>query len=100
MIDYLSGPVIHEAFFKKYASKKFLKGRVMSTFFHVYFINDTSSFHSSPSVGQGIYGSIRQRVRVQYFEVACCWRECEDREVTMMLLPQSMQLMFSTRHAL
>jgi hypothetical protein len=26
MIDYLSGPVIHEAFFKKYASKKFLKG--------------------------------------------------------------------------
>jgi hypothetical protein len=27
MIDYLSGPVIHEAFFKKYASKKFLKGK-------------------------------------------------------------------------
>ena len=26
MIDYLSGPVAHEAFFKKYASKKFLKG--------------------------------------------------------------------------
>jgi hypothetical protein len=26
MIDYLSGPVVHEAFFKKYASKKFLKG--------------------------------------------------------------------------
>ena len=26
MIDYLSGPVHHEAFFKKYASKKFLKG--------------------------------------------------------------------------
>lgn len=26
MIDYLSGPVLHEAFFKKYASKKFLKG--------------------------------------------------------------------------
>jgi G2/mitotic-specific cyclin 1/2 len=28
MIDYLSSPVIHEAFFKKYASKKFLKGTV------------------------------------------------------------------------
>jgi G2/mitotic-specific cyclin 1/2 len=27
MIDYLSGPVAHEAFFKKYASKKFLKGK-------------------------------------------------------------------------
>jgi hypothetical protein len=29
MIDYLSGPVIHEAFFKKYASKKFLKGKLL-----------------------------------------------------------------------
>jgi len=28
MIDYLSGPVVHEAFFKKYASKKFLKGKL------------------------------------------------------------------------
>lgn len=26
MLDYLHGPVLHEAFFKKYASKKFLKG--------------------------------------------------------------------------
>lgn len=26
MVDYLSRPIIHEAFFKKYASKKFLKG--------------------------------------------------------------------------
>lgn len=33
MIDYLHRPVSHEAFFKKYASKKFLKGK----------------FHSSPS---------------------------------------------------
>lgn len=34
MIDYLSGPVVHEAFFKKYASKKFLKGEfpLISTF--------------------------------------------------------------------
>lgn len=29
MVDYLARPVIHEAFYKKYASKKFLKG--MST---------------------------------------------------------------------
>jgi G2/mitotic-specific cyclin 2 len=27
MIDYLARPIIHEAFFKKYASKKFLKGK-------------------------------------------------------------------------
>lgn len=26
MVDYLARPVIHEAFYKKYASKKFLKG--------------------------------------------------------------------------
>lgn len=26
MVDYLHRPVCHEAFFKKYASKKFLKG--------------------------------------------------------------------------
>lgn len=28
MIDYLRSPVVHEAFFKKYASKKFLKGKL------------------------------------------------------------------------
>lgn len=27
MIDYLAAPVVHEAFFKKYASKKFMKGK-------------------------------------------------------------------------
>lgn len=27
MLDYLRRPVAHEAFFKKYASKKFLKGK-------------------------------------------------------------------------
>ncbi|KAK4192637.1 hypothetical protein QBC35DRAFT_197408 [Podospora australis] len=30
MIDYLARPVSHEAFFKKYASKKFLKGMTLS----------------------------------------------------------------------
>lgn len=29
MIDYLSGPVVHEAFFKKYASKKFMKASIV-----------------------------------------------------------------------
>jgi G2/mitotic-specific cyclin 1/2 len=27
MVDYLIAPVAHEALFKKYASKKFLKGK-------------------------------------------------------------------------
>lgn len=31
MVDYLARPVTHEAFFKKYASKKFLKGMLSST---------------------------------------------------------------------
>lgn len=30
MIDYLARPVSHEAFFKKYAAKKFLKGMARS----------------------------------------------------------------------
>lgn len=30
MVDYLARPVTHEAFFKKYASKKFLKGMYLS----------------------------------------------------------------------
>jgi len=29
MVDYLSGPVVHDAFFRKYASKKFLKGKLV-----------------------------------------------------------------------
>ncbi|KAL9604488.1 MAG: hypothetical protein Q9219_000453 [cf. Caloplaca sp. 3 TL-2023] len=31
MIDYLRRPVVHEAFFKKYASKKFLKGELLNS---------------------------------------------------------------------
>lgn len=30
MVDYLARPVVHEAFFKKYASKKFLKASIIS----------------------------------------------------------------------
>lgn len=30
MLEYLIRPVAHEAFFKKYASKKFLKGKNIS----------------------------------------------------------------------
>jgi hypothetical protein len=34
MVDYLHGPVVHDAFFRKYASKKFLKGKIASTSLH------------------------------------------------------------------
>ncbi|MDM5133965.1 hypothetical protein OB962_23730, partial [Aeromonas piscicola] len=30
MVDYLARPVVHEAFFKKYANKKFLKASIIS----------------------------------------------------------------------
>lgn len=30
MVDYLARPVTHEAFFKKYASKKFLKASILT----------------------------------------------------------------------
>lgn len=53
MIDYLSGPVVHEAFFKKYASKKFLKGKG----YYPLLIRaplTQYSIHCSSQVGQGI----------------------------------------------
>lgn len=39
MVDYLHRPVSHEAFFKKYASKKFLKGTSTSVSLIVHFTN-------------------------------------------------------------
>ena len=53
MIDYLSSPVVHEAFFKKYASKKFLKGKG----YYALLIRPPltrCSIHCSSQVGQGI----------------------------------------------
>lgn len=51
MIDYLSGPVLHEAFFKKYASKKFLKGE-FHTIASSDIITNTSQHPSSFASGQ------------------------------------------------
>lgn len=54
MVDYMARPVIHEAFFKKYAHKKFLKGTLsyfsfLSPAIHV--SNNTCSVNShSPMV--------------------------------------------------
>lgn len=37
MVDYLHGPVVHDAFFRKYASKKFLKGKPLTSTLHILF---------------------------------------------------------------
>jgi hypothetical protein len=47
MIDYLSGPVLHEAFFKKYASKKFMKGKPPAMF-RLSCHTDRDSLHRTP----------------------------------------------------
>lgn len=62
MVDYLHGPVQHDAFFRKYASKKFLKGM----FFHLsshhplltYF-----SLHRPSPVGQEVCPHVPPRLR-------------------------------------
>jgi G2/mitotic-specific cyclin 1/2 len=43
MVDYLARPVTHEAFFKKYASKKFLKGKLS----HIHNRNPTNFYLAS-----------------------------------------------------
>jgi G2/mitotic-specific cyclin 1/2 len=54
MIDYLSGPVLHEAFFKKYASKKFLKGKLHTMVSDLTSPLTLHSIHRPSQVGQGI----------------------------------------------
>ncbi|KAF1365065.1 A/B/D/E cyclin [Lizonia empirigonia] len=50
MIDYLSGPVLHEAFFKKYASKKFLKASiVLRKWAKEYVVNYGNPLHEASS---------------------------------------------------
>lgn len=50
MLNYLHGPIAHEAFFKKYASKKFLKGEHP----HLQRVNILTciSLHRYPQMGQ------------------------------------------------
>jgi hypothetical protein len=59
MVDYLARPVTHEAFFKKYASKKFLKGK-SSCYHPIGILLTHSSFDSYSAMGK---------------EACCCaWR--------------------------
>jgi hypothetical protein len=52
MVDYLHGPVVHDAFFRKYASKKFLKGKTPRTPYLSIMSLTIHSIHHSPPVGQ------------------------------------------------
>lgn len=52
MVDYLHGPVVHDAFFRKYASKKFLKGKTRRILSISIILLTIPSFHHPPPVGQ------------------------------------------------
>ncbi|OJJ40519.1 hypothetical protein ASPWEDRAFT_102598 [Aspergillus wentii DTO 134E9] len=57
MVDYLHGPVLHEAFFKKYASKKFLKASILTRqwakkYHHLYIDGSLSEPYSYIKDGQ------------------------------------------------
>ena len=58
MIDYLRRPVNHEAFFKKYASKKFLKGEFSRLISSKHILNNVHSFHPDAPVGQEVSPSL------------------------------------------
>lgn len=53
LIEYIRRPVTHEAFFKKYASKKFLKGKIkQTTFAAAKVVNVSPSVHIHTPMGQ------------------------------------------------
>ena len=54
MVDYLAQPVIHEAFFKKYASKKFLKGMLKQRTLFFPPAYGISSLHSYKTMGEEV----------------------------------------------
>jgi hypothetical protein len=59
MVDYLARPVTHEAFFKKYASKKFLKGKSCRLAYICISTLTSSSFHPHKTMGQEACCGIR-----------------------------------------
>ncbi len=58
MVDYLRRPVVHEAFFKKYASKKFLKGTTHLKHRNLTFANMPCSFYFDATMGQKILSAL------------------------------------------
>ncbi len=51
MVDYCRRPVVHEAFFRKYASKKFLKGKILRCTVNETLLT-TASIYPDPRMGQ------------------------------------------------
>jgi len=67
MVDYLHGPVQHDAFFRKYASKKFLKGKfaLNAVLNHRKPLLTLNSIHCTPTVGEEVGSHLpRQRHRL------------------------------------
>jgi hypothetical protein len=55
MVDYLARPVVHEAFFKKYASKRFLKGNNYHLLTTLLVLTDFS-INSDQKMGEEVRG--------------------------------------------
>lgn len=72
MVDYLHGPVVHDAFFRKYASKKFLKGKSSTSYplpTRIQMTDIGHSIHHPPPMGQEIRPKVpRQRDRIRQLE--------------------------------
>lgn len=58
MLDYLHGPVQHDAFFRKYASKKFLKGRSPCSTFYLPVTDKNLSFDRDKDVGEKVHPNL------------------------------------------
>lgn len=65
MIDYLHRPVSHEAFFKKYASKKFLKGMLpLSSIDTGPPTANLTSIHPYPAMGEEVPPPVYQQLTI------------------------------------
>ena len=62
MIDYLHRPVCHEAFFKKYASKKFLKGKHRPGLDVFAAADGFHSVHFDPPMGQEVSPPVHRQL--------------------------------------
>lgn len=60
MVEYLASPVVHEAFFKKYASKKFLKGKQLRAI-DPNLTDIRLSFSRAPPMGQEMGAEVPRR---------------------------------------
>ena len=69
MVDYLHGPVVHDAFFRKYASKKFLKGKTIHpSSISSIIANNTRSFHHPSPMGKEECPQVPRHRRLRYLE--------------------------------